>query len=70
MKPHELKAARRFLALSVRGLASALEPPATPRTVRRWEAGTLDIPKSAVILIKNMLREKTNERAGPKRRTA
>ena len=42
MTPSDLKAARRRLGLSIRELATAVG--ATPRTVRRWQAGSLPIP--------------------------
>ena len=46
MTPAELKAKRHALGLSASGLAAALKMKGkgAGRTVRRWEAGTQDIP--------------------------
>ena len=41
MTPQALKCARRSLGLSVRDLAALVG--ATPRTVRRWERGSLPL---------------------------
>jgi len=49
MTPDELKFVRRKLGLSVTGLAIVLR--ATPRSVRRWEDGTRDIPGPAQVLL-------------------
>lgn len=42
MTPAELKSARQALGLSAEGFGRVMH--AAGRTVRRWEAGTLDIP--------------------------
>lgn len=53
MSPSELKAARRRLRLSCRGLAAAVG--STARTVRRWESGKLEPPAPVVAQILDML---------------
>lgn len=64
MTPAQLKHARRKLGLSVAELAQALEhtkapgkPPVDPRTVRRWEEGTKDIPVAVIGAVTQMLIE-------------
>jgi len=49
MTPDELKFVRHELGLSVAGLAIVLR--VTPRSVRRWEDGTRDIPGPAQVLL-------------------
>ena len=44
MTPAEFKAIRRALGLSCQGMADRLGV-ASGRTVRRWEAGTREIPR-------------------------
>ena len=63
MTPAQLKSARRKLGLSVTELAQALghtkapgKPPIDPRTVRRWEDGTQDIPLAVIGAVTGMLR--------------
>jgi DNA-binding transcriptional regulator YiaG len=50
MTPAELKAARHTLGLSAAALARAVGV-ASERTVRRWEAGSRDIPGPVVRLV-------------------
>lgn len=66
MTPDDLRKARKALGLSQSGLATALTDPdhlavqsraVTDRTIRRWEAGTQDIPHPAVVAIKLLLRQ-------------
>ena len=52
MTPREIRAFRATLGLSVRGFAELVG--ATPRTVRRWEAGTLE-PLELVEQLRAML---------------
>jgi len=49
MTPSELKHLRRKLGLSVARLATVLR--VTPRSVRRWEDGTRDIPGPVQVLL-------------------
>lgn len=61
MTPQQLKSARHALGLSCRELANALSDPdrehrkVHPRTIRRWEAGSQDIPGPAVVAVKLLL---------------
>lgn len=58
MTPSSLRDARRSLGLSQRGLASFLRMKGSHagRTIRRWEAGDLDIP-GYVDLVFSLLRQ-------------
>lgn len=62
MTPANFKKARHALGLSVAQMARALSDPdgdgtpVNPRTVRRWEAGSQDIPGPAVVAIYSILR--------------
>ena len=56
MTPAEFKAARHKLGFSVRRCAEELS--VTPRTIRRWEDGTRDIPGPAVVLIRLLAAER------------
>lgn len=57
MTGKQLKAARKRLGLSARGLADALEMPGrwADRTVRRWESGELDVPGPVVVAVRGLL---------------
>lgn len=59
MTPDELRARLAALGMSGAALARALR--VDPRTVRRWEAGEVDVPYSVQML----LRGETLEPAGP-----
>ena len=63
MTPRDIKAARRTLGLSVSGFAALVG--ASPRTVRRWEKGTLQPSPDKIETIKTKLRERTHERVIP-----
>ena len=54
MTPKQFKAARRKLGLSQSALAQALGVK-SDRTIRRWEAGTQDIPGAAILAVKYLL---------------
>ena len=49
MQPEDFKTIRRDLGLSVTQIATVLR--VTPRSVRRWEDGTRDIPGPAQVLV-------------------
>lgn len=55
MTPADLRARRKALGLSVEGLAACLG--VEGRTVRRWEDGTRDISRTAIILLDLMMTE-------------
>lgn len=70
MTPEQLKEARQTLGLSASGMAKALSDPdkppriadpskpagqVDPRTVRRWEDGTQDIPGPVVVAVTLMM---------------
>ena len=56
MTAAELKAARRDLGLSARGLALALQV-SDGRTIRRWEAGENPVPGPVAVAVRLMLAE-------------
>lgn len=49
MTPADLRTARKALGLSAEGFARVVG--ATGRTVRRWEAGSQDIPPRAIAIV-------------------
>lgn len=57
MTPQELKAIRRSLGLSTQGLADVIGVK-SGRTIRRWEAGTNDIPGPAEQLLGILVKKK------------
>ncbi len=67
MTPAQLKEARHTLGFSARMMAHALSDPdgdsrpVNPRTIRRWEDGSQDIP-SPVIVAVNFLIEKSSRK--------
>lgn len=60
MTPADLRAARKALGLSVEGLAALIG--VEGRTVRRWEDGTRDISRTAIILLDLMRSEQSVRR--------
>jgi DNA (cytosine-5)-methyltransferase 1 len=57
MKPSEIKVARKRLGLSQQGLAEALRlGPNGERTVRRWEAGDVQITGPASLALELLVR--------------
>jgi DNA-binding transcriptional regulator YiaG len=52
MTPQQLRSLRRKLGLSQRGLAELLDYDL--RTIQRWEAGDMPIPKVVELALKNV----------------
>ena len=52
MTPQQLRSLRRKLGLSQRGLAGLLDYDL--RTIQRWEAGDMPIPKVVELALKNV----------------
>lgn len=58
MTANQLKAARKKLRLSARGMAKALEMPGqwADRTIRRWENGDDPVPGPVAVAVRFMLK--------------
>lgn len=58
MTPKQLKAARKRLGLSARGLAMALDLPSqwSDRTVRKWESDDSEVPGPIAKCVRFMLK--------------
>ena len=63
LSPQQFKSARKLLFFSIDALAT--EWGVAPRSIRRWEDGTLPIPATAAYALRLMLENANGEAAQP-----